>query len=144
MEVREAPRVPDLSKLRIDDRSRGSGSGSKWLRWFFAAVGLLLMVSAAVFALRGRTPVVELATAHAPAEAREVLLNATGYVTPRRKATIAAKITGRVTQVFAEEGLHVKEGQVLATLDDSDARVRLVSAQADRDATFAGLADLEV
>ena len=38
---------------------------------------------------------------------REALLNASGYVTPRRRATIAAKITGRVTGVFFDEGTPV-------------------------------------
>jgi len=70
--------------------------------------------------------------------------SASGYVTPRRRSTIAAKITGRVTAVYAEEGMHVKAGQVLATLDDSDARVRLASAKADRDATAASIEDLQV
>jgi RND family efflux transporter MFP subunit len=65
-------------------------------------------------------------------------------VTPRRRATIAAKITGRVTEIFAEEGMRVEPGQTLATLDDSDARARLLSARADRDATAAALADLRV
>ena len=72
------------------------------------------------------------------------MLNASGYVTPRRRATIAAKITARVNEMFAEEGMRVQEGQVLATLDDSDARVRLLSAQAERNATAATLADLRV
>jgi RND family efflux transporter MFP subunit len=94
--------------------------------------------------LRGKVPVVEVASAHAPTESREVLLNASGYVTPRRRATIAAKITGQVTNVYIEEGVRVTEGQVLATLDESDARVRLNSAQADRDSAAAALQDLEV
>jgi RND family efflux transporter MFP subunit len=72
------------------------------------------------------------------------LLNASGYVTPRRRATIAAKITGRVNQIFAEEGMHVQAGQVLALLDDADARARLASAEADRIATAATLGDLRV
>jgi len=83
-------------------------------------------------------------TAHGESEAREVLLNASGYVTPRRRATIAAKITGRVTQMIADEGMHVKQGQILAVLDDSDTRVRLKSAEADRNATAAALKDLQV
>jgi RND family efflux transporter MFP subunit len=65
-------------------------------------------------------------------------------VTPRRRATVAAKITARVTRMYADEGMRVHQGQVLALLDDSDARVRLNSAIADRDATQAALADLEV
>jgi len=65
-------------------------------------------------------------------------------VTPRRRATIAAKITGLVKEVFAEEGMRVQAGQVLATLDDSDAQARLRSAEAERNATAATLADLRV
>jgi RND family efflux transporter MFP subunit len=46
--------------------------------------------------------------------------------------------------MYAEEGMHVEEGQVLAVLDESDARTRLISAQADRDAIAAALDDLKV
>jgi len=133
----------DLSALRIDEGSRKAG-GRKWLRWLAAAIVAVLVVSGAVYAFKGDTPAVEVAPAHAQAEAREVLLNASGYVTPRRRATIAAKITGRVVQMIADEGLHVREGQVLAVLDDSDARVRLNSARANHDATAAALKDLQV
>ncbi|MGO9864937.1 MAG: efflux RND transporter periplasmic adaptor subunit [Terriglobales bacterium] len=133
----------DLSALRIDEGARKAG-GRKWPRWLAAAIVAVLAVSGAVYAFKGETPTVEVAPAHAQAEAREVLLNASGYVTPRRRATIAAKITGRVTQMIADEGLHVREGEVLAVLDDSDARVRLNSAKADRDATAAALKDLQV
>ncbi len=143
MESRHTTTGPDLSALRIHDEAR-KGGGPKWLRWFAAFVGLLILVSGAVFAFKEKSPVVEVASAHAQAESREVLLNASGYVTPRRRATIAAKITGRVTQMIADEGMHVREGQVLATLDDSDALVRLHSAEADRDATSAALKDFQV
>ena len=46
--------------------------------------------------------------------------------------------------MYAEEGMHVKQGQVLAILDQSDYRVRLNSAVADRDSTQAQLNDLQV
>jgi len=71
-------------------------------------------------------------------------LNASGYVTPRRRATVAAKVTGRVERIFAEEGLHVKAGQVLAELDCAQPKAALTSAITERDATAAALADLEV
>ena len=71
-------------------------------------------------------------------------MNASGYVTPRRRATVAAKITGRVTGVFFDEGVHVRDQQELATLDDSDVRRALDSAKADRDASEAAIADFEV
>lgn len=136
---------PDLSSLKIDDRARASGGGRRWLRWFAAALGVVLLVSALVLALQRKTPMVEVAVARTTgANDRVALLNASGYVTPRRRATVAAKITARVTRMNAEEGMRVQQGQVLALLDDSDARVRLNSAIADRDATYATLADLEV
>jgi len=145
MAVRTGSTAPDLSALRIDEGSRSQHRGPQWPRWVAAALGLLLLVSAGVYAVRGKTPVVEVAAAQAPGSGGQVaLLNASGYVTPRRRATIAAKITARVTQMYADEGMHVKEGQILALLDDSDYRVRLNSAKADRDATAAQLQDLQV
>tara|TARA_B000000460_G_scaffold56036_1_gene37215 strand:+ start:856 stop:1998 length:1143 start_codon:yes stop_codon:yes gene_type:complete len=47
------------------------------------------------------------------------ILDASGYVTARRKATVSSKSTGKVLEVFVEEGMYVEEGQLLAQLDDS-------------------------
>ena len=47
------------------------------------------------------------------------ILDASGYVVARRRATVSSKITGKVMKVFVEEGMYVKEGQLLAQLDDS-------------------------
>jgi len=140
----EQKKDPDLSALRIDERVRGDHGRFRWLRWSAAGFGGVLLVSAALFTFKGKSPVVEVATVRAGEPGRPALLNASGYVTPRRRATIAAKITGRVNEIFAEEGMRVEPGQILATLDDSDARARLLSARADREATAATLADLRV
>jgi HlyD family secretion protein len=48
--------------------------------------------------------------------ARSGGLAASGYVVARRRATVAAEITGKVTEVLVEEGMHVKAGQVLARI----------------------------
>ena len=72
------------------------------------------------------------------------MLNASGYITPRRRATIAAKITGRVIGVYFDEGTRVQEGQLLAKLDDSDALRGLESAKADREASQAAIEDYQV
>lgn len=142
--ITERPRSPDLSGLKIDERQRRDSRRRRWPRAFAVGIGAVLMVSAAVvFILRDKTPVVEVATVREDRGGRSVLLNASGYITPRQRATIAAKITGRVHAIFAEEGVHVQPGQVLATLDDVDARARLASVGADRDAT-AALGDLRV
>ncbi len=136
---------PDLGSLRIGDGQRkGSGIGR---RIMYAAIPVVIFagIVAAAFAFRSQKPVVEVAAAaKADPNGRQTLLNASGYVTPRRRATIAAKITGRVTGVFFDEGTRVGEGQLLATLDDSDVKRALDSAKADRDASRAAIADFEV
>jgi RND family efflux transporter MFP subunit len=135
----------DLGSLRIDDRSRGGRGLGKRLGIFAAALGALVLIGGLLLAFRTQKPVVEVATARPATGARaDALLNASGYVTPRRRATVAAKVTGRVEQIYAEEGLRVKSGQVLATLDCAQPNAALVSAKTDRDATAAALSDLEV
>jgi RND family efflux transporter MFP subunit len=134
----------DLSSLRISDTKRTNGrSGKRWL-WIALGVIGLGLVAAAAFAIRNRKIEVEAIAASRPANGPAGVLNASGYVTPRRRATIAAKITGRVTGVFVDEGTRVTEGQLLATLDDSDARRALDSAKADRDSAEAAIADYQV
>lgn len=140
----DTPR-PDLGSLRIHDGQRAkSGMGR---RIAYAAIPVLIFagIVAAAFAFRSQKPVVEVATIAGPQEEGPVTaLNASGYVTPRRRATIAAKITGRVIGVFFDEGTRVKEGQLLATLDDSDYQRALEAAKADRDSAQAAIEDLQV
>jgi RND family efflux transporter MFP subunit len=134
---------PDLGSLRITDAKR-SKSGKKW--WVLLPLGMLaiVLVAGGALAFRTRKPEVEVAAARLPATGPTGVLNASGYVTPRRRATIAAKITGRVTGVFFDEGTRLKAGQLLATLDDLDVRRALESAKADRDTARAGIQDYEV
>src|SRR5437868_530417 len=135
---------PDLSTLKIDDRARRrDGRGGKRLL-LAALVAVPLLAAGAYAALRETAPTVPTATVRADKGGRPALLNASGYVTPRRRATVAAKITARVNEMLADEGMRVEAGQVLARLDDSDAKVRLASAVADRDAIAAALGDLQV
>jgi HlyD family secretion protein len=136
---------PDLGSLRIHDGQRAkSGLGR---RIMYAAIPVLIFagIVAAAYAFRSQKPVVDVAAAvKADPGGRQTLLNASGYVTPRRRATIAAKITGRVTGVFFDEGTRVAQGQLLATLDDSDVKRVLDSARADRNSAQAAIADFEV
>src|SRR5207249_7749978 len=116
-------------------------------RIFYASIPVLIFagIVGAAYAFRSQKPIVEVgAGASGQPGGRRTLLHASGYVTPRRPATSAAKITGRVTGVFFAEGTRVAQGQLLATLDDSDAKRALDSAKADRDASRAAIADLEV
>lgn len=133
----------DLSDLKIDDHKRRRG-GRRWVGWFASLAGIALLGFGGWLQLRNKPTVVTVVEAQTPSAGAVALLNASGYVTPRRRATVAAKITGRLNRVEVEEGMRVEAGQVLATLDDTDAQVRLASARAERDATQASLADLQV
>src|SRR5215475_2879812 len=135
----------DLSSLKIHDSARSKGSAGKFLGIFAAVIGAIVILGGGIMALRGRKPEVEVTTARSAGGSEQVTaLNASGYVTPRRRATVAAKITGRVTGVFFDEGNNVKEGQVLSTLDDSDAQKTLAAARADKESSAAAIADLQV
>jgi RND family efflux transporter MFP subunit len=75
---------------------------------------------------------VQTATATAPAAgAAGAVLQATGYLSARRAATVSAQITGTLTQVLIEEGDRVAKGQVLARLEDSGLRASLNVALAN-------------
>src|SRR5215467_312863 len=135
----------DLSSLKIQDSARTKGSAGKVLAYISATIGALVLLGGAFLAIRGRKPQVEVTMARSAGASDQITaLNASGYVTPRRRATVAAKITGRVTGVFFDEGNNVKEGQLLATLDDSDVQKALAAAKADRESAAAQIADLQV
>ena len=140
----QTPAKPDLGGLRIEAHKRGSRNTGKRIAVAFFILLAAAIVAGGGYAYMHQPPSVEVATAEAPDSGPQALLNASGYVTPQRRATVAAKITGRVTGVFFTEGMHVNKGFVLATLDDSDAQRALASAKADRNATQASILDFQV
>jgi RND family efflux transporter MFP subunit len=124
----------DLASLRLE-REPDSHTSRRWIGWLVLAVLLLAAGAGAWWWLSRERPIVveigEVSTRQAGTQA--AVLNATGYVTARRRATVSSKITGKVVQVNIEEGMTVKEGQVLARLDDDTQRasVALAMAQAE-------------
>jgi RND family efflux transporter MFP subunit len=138
-----------LDGLRISESARGGGR----LR---LAGGLLLVIGAAALigfgwwrvahplaaAVRVEA-VIERSAATAGGGAGTVL-NASGYVTARRRATVSSKVTGKVRANFVEEGMAVREGQVLATLDDTTPRAYLAVSEAELGAARRNLAETDV
>ena len=124
-----------LHQLRID-RTHSAADTSAPRRYLLlgTALALLVLLGALWFSLgRARAlPVHVAATRAVPggASASASVLDATGYVTARREATVSAQITGTITAVLIEEGDHVKEGQVIGRLDDTAQRAALAQAQA--------------
>ncbi|MBP8098190.1 MAG: efflux RND transporter periplasmic adaptor subunit [Arenimonas sp.] len=131
---------PDLLKeLRID---RSPGVLKKKRRWPLLLV-IAAVTLAALWLLGGGRPV-EVVTAKARSAAEggpASVLDASGYVTARRIATVSSKITGKVSEVLIEEGQRVAEGEVLARLDDADAQAQRQLAQAQLASSQSQLAE---
>ncbi|HEV6965576.1 efflux RND transporter periplasmic adaptor subunit [Roseateles sp.] len=125
-----------LKELRIDgaQREERGGGPPKWVWGAVAgAVVLALAGGAAWWFLAGHKPVpVQTATVRANGQgaSADAVLQATGYVTARRMATVSAQITGTLTQVLIDEGFKVHKGQVLARLDDTGLKAALAAAEA--------------
>ncbi len=113
----------DLGKLKIDKGTpvrSGVRRGKRF--WITAACAVALLV--ALFASGVLSPAVTVETGTVtqvyPSQAY-TLLNASGYVVAQRKAAVAAKITGRLEWLGVEEGSRVKQGEILARLENQDA-----------------------
>jgi RND family efflux transporter MFP subunit len=120
-----------LDSLRIDRGGRAKQQRSP--SWTLPIVLGLIVLAAVAWWLRG-PQAMEVKTVVAQEQAvggQKTLLNASGYVTARRAATVSSKVTGKVIEVMVEEGKKVEPGQVLAKLDASnvEAALRLSEAQ---------------
>jgi RND family efflux transporter MFP subunit len=136
-----------LKQLRIERHQRedhGSGSG-RW-PWAVGIALVLLMLGGAGWMLLGHSAVVvQTAQAVSPTTNSDAgaVLQATGYVTARRQATVSAQITGTLIAVLIEEGDHVNKDQVLARLDDSAYKAALDTAVAQAAAAHALVAQFQ-
>jgi len=127
----------DLAALRIErEPERRRRRGGRILTWLLVLVVLGGGGYAGYrWATAERPMEVETAVvSERAAGAQAAVLNASGYVTARRRATVSSKITGKVIEVNVEEGMAVKQGQILARLDDAQYRASLALAEAQAQA----------
>lgn len=131
-----------LEGLRLDrDDAPADRPRRRWWLW-----ALLLVLLAGVAYAIARRPVPVRTTEVRPAAVTgpRILLNASGYVTARRDATVSSKVTGKVVEVLIEEGMKVEAGQVLARLDDTNVKASLALSEALLAAAKAALAETRV
>ena len=138
-----SPKSP-LDELRIERRPERPSRVHPWPVGLVAAV---LLLSGATIWWHSRAGAVEVQTAVARdasgGSGERTVLNASGYVTARRQATVSSKVTGKVMEVLIEEGMKVTNGQVLARLDDSNVKTSLDVAVAQLASAKAALAETE-
>jgi RND family efflux transporter MFP subunit len=142
---------PDLSGLRIrreTEQATMEGPAPRRKPWkFIIPAGLLLLIIALYFMFKGNfasTREVDISTASLTYPSQEnAVLTASGYVVAQRKAAVASKGTGRLVYLRVEEGDKVKQGEVIARLEDHDVLAALDQAKAGLEVSRADMNDAE-
>src|SRR6266496_1262898 len=128
-----SPDKQTLDELRIDRRTAPNSRPRPWLA--VAGLAAIAAVAGTVWWLnRPKAAVVRTILLQESASGgQKTLLNASGYVTARRQATVSSKVTGKVVEVMVEEGMKIEAGQILARIDSSNVEkgLRLSEAQSE-------------
>ncbi|MDX2267357.1 MAG: efflux RND transporter periplasmic adaptor subunit [Bryobacter sp.] len=142
----------DLSSLRIDKSMKASSGGGSWAtRWILIGVAFFLLLGAAATWNRFANAEVEVKTARAMAAgraaaggavARDVVLNATGYIVAHHKIQLASKVVGKVARIGVEKGDRVRKGQEIVRLEDDEYRAQLEQAKGQLESLEARLLEL--
>jgi RND family efflux transporter MFP subunit len=124
----------DILKLKIDKSPATFQSGRRRKR-FYWVIALLVIISTGILYFAGIfTPSVNVEVANVaqmyPSQTF-TLLNASGYVVAQRKAAVASKVTGLLVSISVEEGSRVKEGQIIAQLENDDVKAAKRQAEAN-------------
>lgn len=134
---------PSLDALRIDRTALPAKRSNGWV-WIVLIVLLLVGVAGWFGMSRKSAPEVTTTVVReqaAGSASPKVALNASGYVTARRAATVSSKVTGKVVEIVVEEGMEVKPGQLLAKLDASNVQASLRLAEAQLESSSAALSE---
>jgi RND family efflux transporter MFP subunit len=136
---------PSLDDLRIERSTKPDSPPRTWP----VVIGLILLVlGGGTYWWLNRPKSLEVRTAlvreTSSGGAERTVLNASGYVTARRAATVSSKVTGKVMEVLVEEGRKVKQGDVLARLDDTNVKASLNLSKAQVDSAKNSLAETRV
>ena len=139
------PPKPTLDDLRIA-RSSKTEAPRRILPVILGMGALAAIALITWWSLRPKAIVVRAVVAREVTRASgdRTVLNASGYVTARREATVSSKITGKVVEVLVEEGMKVREGEVLARLDDTNVKASLLMARAQLASAKALMAETRV
>ena len=132
-----SPAQPDLSKLRINrDAPPPSLSRAVRRNVILGVVALILVVGAFLGWRRGSVVTVEtivakpLAAGGSGDNAGNSSVTANGYVVARTRASVSAKLPGRIAELRVSEGSALKKNEIIATLENADYQAQLAQARA--------------
>lgn len=140
----------ELESLKIDRKGRSRQEPSRWAtRWIVGGVLMFALLGAGryVYGMLNAATEVQVVRVAPPASAAsnggETVLNATGYIVAAHKIQVASKVLGRVAFIGVDKGDKVREGQVIARLEDDEYKAQLQQARGRLQALEARLKELE-
>lgn len=134
-----------IEQLKIERPAESPPRRFAW--WWVATPVLVVAATAALYVFLPRAVPIQVAVAEPVAGAAvgpSSILDASGYVVARRQATVSAKITGKVVAVSIEEGQRVERDEIIARLDDTNAKAGVAQARAELEQARANLMAAEV
>jgi multidrug efflux pump subunit AcrA (membrane-fusion protein) len=130
----------DLSKLKIDRSAQSAQVKRKKRSLYITVIAILVVLILFVFITGVFSPAVNIEITNVvrtyPSQAFTIL-NASGYVVPQRKSSVAAKVTGRLIALYVEEGSKITKNQVIAQLENEDLLASRRQAAANLDVSGA-------
>tara|TARA_B100000768_G_scaffold179093_1_gene196082 strand:- start:678 stop:1823 length:1146 start_codon:yes stop_codon:yes gene_type:complete len=119
-----------LNDLKIDRSENNKSEGSLVTKFLLATGAIVIALTFVQLVFLSEDELIEVNTytaksANQSDNAAASVLDASGYVTARMQATVSSKITGKVLEVYIEEGMFVEKDQILAQLDDSTVQAEL-------------------
>src|SRR5262252_265898 len=141
----------ELASLRIE---RNPTQRRRWGLWIFVLVLLAAASAAGLYVARNKSVLTSFAAVEVEPVQASVqttsgpsagtpILTASGYLVARHQSVISSKIQGRLSGLYVEEGSYVKQGQVIARLEDSDYKASIDKAKADIEYAQANLAEMQ-
>ncbi len=126
--------IEDISRLKIDRSARTFRPNRRKKLFYWLGVVLLVIILGFLYINGFLTSaiLVEVVSVSQVYPSQAISrLNASGYVVAQRKAAVASKVTGRLVSLMVEEGSRVKEGQVIARLENEDVLAARDQAEAN-------------
>jgi HlyD family secretion protein len=141
----------DLASLRINREPQKRG---RWGLWIVLLLVVAAISAAGMYIVRTKPELTSFAAVEVEPVQASVqttsgpragtpILTASGYLVARHQSVISSKIQGRLSGLYVEEGSYVKQGQVIARLEDTDYKASIVKAKADIEYAEANLAEMQ-